>query len=98
MNLKSQKLLIKENKVSIPLIPIIDTDVMHSFISHDCVRRLNLKVYFMRFVMTIDTLASGSIATTLVCLNCHLSIYSRDFGVDFIYLPLSQLDVIMGMN
>lgn len=30
--------------------------------------------------------------------DCPLIIYDRDFGIDLVCLPLSQLDVILGMN
>lgn len=77
----------------IPLIVIIDMGVTHSFISHDCVRRLDLRVS----IMTIDTPTSGYVATTLVCLNCSLSMYDQNFGIDLICLRLNQLDIIMGI-
>jgi hypothetical protein len=81
-----------------PLIAIIDTGATHSFISLDCVKRLNLVVTSMSGSMKIDTPASGSVTTTLVCRNCPLSIYGRNFGMELVCLPLSQLDVILGMN
>lgn len=48
--------------------------------------------------MVINTSDNGSLTITLLCLNCPLTIYDRDFGVDLIYFPLIQLDVILGMN
>ena len=48
--------------------------------------------------MVIDTPASGSVTTSLVCLSCPLSIYGRDFAMDLVCLPLKDLDVILGMN
>ena len=48
--------------------------------------------------MTIETPSIGSVVTSLACLNCPLTIFDRDFGVDLICLPLSNLDVILGMN
>lgn len=35
--------------------------------------------------------------TSFVCVSCSLIIYGRHFGINLICLPLSQLDVIMGM-
>lgn len=58
-------------------------------------RRLNLEVYAINGSMVIDTLANGSVTTSLVCLNCPLKIYGRNFGIHLVCLPLSQLDVIM---
>jgi hypothetical protein len=81
-----------------PLIAIIDTGATHSFISLDCAKRLNLILSDMRRSMIIDTPAMGSVSTSYVCLNCPLSIFGRDFGIDLVCLPLEQLDVILGMN
>lgn len=65
-----------------PLNTIVDTGVAHSFISADYVKRLNLVAFSMNGNMVIDTLANGSVTTSLVCLNCLLEIYGRDFGID----------------
>lgn len=48
--------------------------------------------------LVIDTLANGPVTTSLVCLNCPLSIYGKDFGNYLICLPLEDMDVIMGVN
>lgn len=82
----------------VPLIAIIDMGVTHSFISYDCVVKLNLVVSPMKGNMVIDTLTNGFMTTSLVCLNFPVSIYGKDFGVDLIYFPLSKLDFVLGMN
>ncbi|XP_050909666.1 uncharacterized protein LOC127123498 [Lathyrus oleraceus] len=82
----------------IPLVTIIDTGAMHSFISADYVKRLNLEVSYMNGRMVIDTPANGSVTTTMICLHCHVTIYGRDFKINLVCLPLSQLDIILGMN
>jgi hypothetical protein len=81
-----------------PLITIIDTGVTHSFISLDCVERLNLETSVMSSRMVIDTPANGSVTTKLVCVNCPVTVYGRNFGMDLVCIPLSKLDVILGMN
>ncbi|XP_050920262.1 uncharacterized protein LOC127137898 [Lathyrus oleraceus] len=48
--------------------------------------------------MVIDIPAKESITASLVCLQCPLTIYGKNFGVDLVCLPLSHLDVILGMN
>ncbi|XP_058778997.1 uncharacterized protein LOC131652998 [Vicia villosa] len=79
------------------LIVIVDTGVTHSFISLDCVKRLSLVVSSMNGSMIIGILTYGFVTTLLVCLNFLLTIYSKEFGVDLVCLPLSQLDFILGM-
>lgn len=48
--------------------------------------------------LIIDTPTNGLVTTSLICLNCPLSIYGRDFGVDLTFLPLSDIYVILGMS
>ncbi|XP_050878712.1 uncharacterized protein LOC127082514 [Lathyrus oleraceus] len=48
--------------------------------------------------LVINTPANESVTTSLVCLNCPLFIYDKDFGIDLTCLPLKDMDVIMGMN
>ncbi|GAU16878.1 hypothetical protein TSUD_368270 [Trifolium subterraneum] len=81
-----------------PLIAIIDTGATHSFISMDCMKRLNIPVYEMSGCMNIETPANGSVITRLVCRNCPVSVFGRHFGMDLVCIPLSGIDVIFGMN
>ncbi|GAU44090.1 hypothetical protein TSUD_399720 [Trifolium subterraneum] len=81
-----------------PLIAIFDTGATHSFISMDCMKRLNIPVYEMFGCMNIETPASGSVITRLVCRNCPVSVFGRHFGMDLVCIPLSGIDVIFGMN
>ncbi|XP_050918503.1 uncharacterized protein LOC127135922 [Lathyrus oleraceus] len=81
-----------------PLIAIIDTGVIHSFISLDYAKRLNLELSIMRGSMVTYTPAMGSVTTSSVCLKCPLNICDKDFEVDLACLPFSQLDVILGMD
>ncbi|XP_050890856.1 uncharacterized protein LOC127096313 [Lathyrus oleraceus] len=81
-----------------PLMAIIDTDATHSFIYLDCAKKLNLELSVMRGSMVIDTPAMGSVTTSSICLKCSLNICDKDFEVDLVCLPLSQLDVILGME
>src|ERR1051325_9735184 len=83
---------------SIPLITIIDTGATHCFIVADCVKRLGLMLSLIDGEMVVELPAKGSVTTSLVCLNCPLSIFDKDFVVDLICLPLVGLDVVMGMD
>ncbi|XP_050914515.1 uncharacterized protein LOC127129345, partial [Lathyrus oleraceus] len=81
-----------------PLITIIDTGATHYFISANCARRLGLKLFALDGELIVETPAKGSTTTSLVCLNCPLSIFDKDFYVDLVCLPLGGMDVILGMN
>ena len=75
---------------STPLIAIIDTGPTHSFISASCVERLNLVVTPLLRGMVINTPASGSVTTSLVCAKCSVNFGNVDFKLDFCY----GLDVV----
>lgn len=83
---------------STPLIAIIDTGSTHSFIFAECVSKLNLTVSNLKGRMVIETPAKGFVSTFLVCLKFPLSIFDKDFVVVLVYLSLSGLDVILGMD
>lgn len=61
-------------------------------------KKMGLILYIMNSGLVFNTPANKSVTTSLVCLNCPLSIYGRDFGIDLICLPLEDIDVIMGIN
>ncbi|XP_050918400.1 uncharacterized protein LOC127135807 [Lathyrus oleraceus] len=48
--------------------------------------------------MVIDTPAMGLVTTSSVCLKCPLNICDKYFEVDLVCLPLTQLEVILGMD
>jgi len=48
--------------------------------------------------LIVETPTSGSVLTSNVCLSCPMEISGRTFVVDLICLPLSQIDVFLGMN
>ena len=79
---------------STPLIAIIDTGATHSFIAVSCVERLGLVVTPLSRWMVIDTPASGSVTTSLVCAKCPVSFGNVDFELDLVCLPLKHMDVI----
>jgi len=48
--------------------------------------------------LVVETPTSVSVLTFNVCLNCPVQIYSRTLLTDLICLPLTQIDVILGMD
>jgi predicted aspartyl protease len=81
-----------------PLVVVIDTGATHCFIAIDCASKLGLAMSNMNGEMVVKTPAKGSVTTSLVCLRCPLSMFGRDFEIDLVCLPLSGMDVILGMN
>jgi len=53
---------------------------------------------FLKTSLVISTPSNDSVITNRVCLDCPLFIENRKFFVSLICLPLSQLDVVFGMD
>jgi len=83
---------------STPLIAIIDIGATHSLIVSSSVERLGLVVTPLLRGMVIDTLANGSVTTSLVCAKCPVSFGFVDFELDLVCLPLKHMDVIFKMD
>lgn len=63
---------------NIPMVFIIDTGAIRSFISLDYSKRLDLKLSYM--------VGNGSITTSMVCLKSPLTIYGKIFVMDLFCL------------
>ena len=48
--------------------------------------------------LVVETPTRGFVLTSYVCLNCPIEISGRTCFIDLICLPLSQIDVILGMD
>jgi len=82
----------------IHLLVLFDFGATHSFISYLCVEKLKLYVSSLNKDLVVETPTSGSVLTSNVCLNCSMEISGTTFLIDLICLPLSQFDVILGMD
>ncbi|XP_027347981.1 uncharacterized protein LOC113859391 [Abrus precatorius] len=77
---------------------LFDSSATHSFISMDCMKCLNLYMTELSCNVVVITSTVKLAVTSWVCLGCFVMVHGRDFKVDLICLPLSQLDVILGMD
>jgi len=48
--------------------------------------------------LVVETPISGSVLTSKVCLSCPVEISGRTFVIYLICLPLSQIDVVLGID
>jgi len=76
---------------------LYDSGATHSFISNDCVKDLKLPIS-LDTNLIISTSISKFVVANKVCLNCPLFIENRKFLINLIFLPLLQLDIILGMD
>ena len=79
----------------VPLVVFYDSGATHLFISRVYVEKLTLPVSSLKFDLIVDTPASGSILTFDVCLQCPILIFDRQFLIDLVVLPLSQINFIL---
>ncbi|XP_027337039.1 uncharacterized protein LOC113850671 [Abrus precatorius] len=77
---------------------LFDSGATHSFVSMDCVNCIGLPISSLLCNVIVSTPTAKSVVTSSVCLACSIMIHGRNFCVDLICLPLSLLDVILGMD
>ncbi|XP_028199537.1 uncharacterized protein LOC114384054 [Glycine soja] len=82
----------------IPLLVLFDSSATHSFISYSCVEKSKLFVSSLNKNLIVETPTSGFVLNSDVCLDCPVEISGRTFLIDLICLPLSQIEVILGMD
>jgi hypothetical protein len=80
------------------LTVLFDSGATHSFISMDRVKQLNLPTTSLPFDLIVSTPTAEPICARSVCQNCPIVIQDKKFLVNLICLPLTQLDVILGMD
>ena len=83
---------------NVPLIVLFDSGATHSFISNDCVKKLHLPVSKLPYDLCVSTPAEGKILTSHALLNCPIQVENKHSNISLICLPLSELDVILGMD
>ncbi|KAK2409994.1 hypothetical protein QL285_045389 [Trifolium repens] len=79
------------------LTALIDTGATHSFISLACANRLSLNVSMLPFDLNVLTPAKDLVVNT-ACLHCLVVIQNREFLVNLVCLPLTSLEIILGMD
>ncbi|XP_027337113.1 uncharacterized protein LOC113850768 [Abrus precatorius] len=77
---------------------LFDLGAMHLFVYVDCVNSLNLYMIELSCNVVVTTHTDKPVVTSWVCLGCLIMVHGKEFEVDLICLPLSQLDVILGMD
>ena len=77
---------------------LYDSGATHSFISFTCVERLGLSIVELPYDVMVSTPTNEPVTTSKMCSRCPLAVEGRSFVADLICLPLSHLDVILGMD
>ncbi|XP_028799279.1 uncharacterized protein LOC114754656 [Neltuma alba] len=77
---------------------LFDYGATYSFVSLDCVNKLNLSVSPLPYDVRVSALAGSTIKTSQACLNLPLKFQDKDTIIDLVCLPLEGIDVINGMD
>ena len=77
---------------------LYDSGATHSFVSDECVKCLNVNVDKLSYDLIVSTPTDKPVLTSKVCKSCPLVVEGKTFFVDLICLPLSNLDVVLGMD
>ncbi|XP_027351230.1 uncharacterized protein LOC113862339 [Abrus precatorius] len=96
---KSEELIRGKCIIKYRLLDVLfDSGATYSFISVDCMRCLELPLSELSCDVIVSTSMGKPVATSFVCLGCPVMVHGRSFSIDLICLPLSQLDIILGMD
>ena len=77
---------------------LYDLGASHSFIYHDCMSALQLPISELPYELLVSTPTNEPIRTNHISMNVSLQIGGRTFTANLICLPLSRLDIILGMD
>jgi len=77
---------------------LYDFGATHSFVSDACVKKLGLPVFELQCELVVSTPASGLVRTSSLCVRCLVEVEGRRYKVNLIFLPLQELEVILGMD
>ena len=77
---------------------LYDSGATHSFVSNACVEHLGLPVCELQCELAVSTPASGLVRMSSLCARCPVEVEGCRYRVNLIYLPLQELEVILGMD
>ena len=77
---------------------MFDSGATHSFISIDCVKKLNLPLSSLSFDSLGSIPTKEKDSTSQVYLNYPIFITGKPFVIDHVCLPLTSIDIIIGMD
>ncbi|GAU37258.1 hypothetical protein TSUD_319120 [Trifolium subterraneum] len=80
------------------ILVLFDCGATNSFISVDCVERLNLQSSPLIPSMTVSVATGGRVLSKRVCQNCLVLVSEKTYHIDLICLPLKDLNVVLGMD
>jgi len=80
------------------VLVLFDSGALHSFISHDCVKKMGLSTHDLGCELIVTTPASGQVSTNSAYVGCSIEDEGQRFKVNLVCLSLEGLDVILRMD
>jgi len=77
---------------------LFDSGATHSFISVDCVKKLNLPARELDVELVVSTPTEGTIITSSVCAECLVITNEQKYKINMICIHMKDLEVILGMD
>ena len=83
---------------SVPVNVLFDSGASKSFISVNCVNKMQLMIEYLDEPLTIEVANKDKVLVKQFCSSCSLEISGYMFPVDLIPFELGDFDVILGMD
>ncbi|XP_015947154.1 uncharacterized protein LOC107472113 [Arachis duranensis] len=80
------------------LTALYDTGASHSLFDFNKAAELRLKVSALSFDLHVRTSASKTVVTKIGCQEVPFRVKNQEFVHDFIYFPITELDLILGLD
>ncbi|XP_074378290.1 uncharacterized protein LOC141719814 [Apium graveolens] len=83
---------------SVPVKVLFDSGASKSFISRNCVVKMDLMLEDLDEPLTIEVANQDRVSVSQFCPKCQLEIHRYSFSADLIPFELGEFDVILGMD
>lgn len=77
---------------------LYNSGATYSFVSHDYVEKLGLCASKLPYDVVVSTPMNKPVITSKICLNYPISVEGRSFVMGLICFPLSQFNIVLGMD
>ncbi|XP_074346892.1 uncharacterized protein LOC141685702 [Apium graveolens] len=82
----------------VPVKVLFDSGASKSFISKECVSKMNLILEDLNEPLLIEVANQDTVSVNRLCPRCHIEIGGHFFSVDLLPFQLGEFDVILGMD
>ena len=84
--------------LGVKITTLFDSGATHSFISHECAKRLGLKICNLSHDLSVITPMGTHALTSQFCPKCMIHFSETCTSLDLICLPFQDIDIIIGID